>query len=591
MLPQVDPPTASLTKSKSTPGSKLLGGVGSAVGAAFNRASRRVGQRERAGTTTENPPRFFSLFKKPRQMQRWGEPQGQPHTNWFDLFFDLIFVGAAFQLGALLKADVNAEGVLYFVAIFFALFQSWQNKLQYDARIDADDLAHKVGNIIEALLVCAAALHIGSGSEGSAAVTTPVGDMQDRTSGHAWGFSLCCAVLRVMDALRWNEVKQARETPGAIAYSKVIVRQQLKTALIYSGAAVLSNSQWTPSAPHNGAAFLWILATMFEQHSLTVRMMCGAKMPTREQRLPMNIAFSLHRYGEWIMLMVGESMLSLVVGVRLSDTPSFYAVFACGFFSAAALQLLHYTTQPFEPGEHAMRRDGKAGTIWCQSLMYYSAALIAFGVAVKVLLAYHDKPYLKQKYGWLACGSLALSYLLMQWMQTLHGGMDQFVVDVGLHTSLPTWLFDTTKPHRSSADARSARQIAEEDLDNDECVRRRRRYIGLAKLLLLLALAVLPLANMRALILSVTLALWCQAVLVLEFLTRSTATASHGAVAHHEAHEEGGGGGHHHAQGDQEQEPPIVITISNESSAQLGGHGAGGGAGTDLATTGNTSTV
>lgn len=587
----VDPPaTANLSKSKSTPGSSLLGGlrsgiqVGSAVGAVFRRASLRMSLRNRAATTAERPPRFFTLFKKPRQMQRWGESQGHPHTNWFDLFFDLVFVGAAFQLGTLLKNNVDAMGVLYFVAIFFSLFQAWMNKLQYDSRIVADDVAHKCLDMTEALLVCAAALHIGGGK-----TTTPVEDMQKRETGHAWGFSLCCVMLRVLDAVRWNEVKQARETPGSIAHSKMILKQKLKTALIFVGAAVVSNSQWTPGAPSNCAAFLWILATLYEQHALTVRILrwCGAKASSREQRIPMNIEFSLHRYGEWIMLMVGESMLSLVVGAPLVDTPSFYAVFSCGFFSAAALQFLHYSTQPFEAGAHAMRRDAKAGLLWGQSLAYYSAALIAFGVALKVLLKYHDKP-LKQKYSWLACGSLALSYLLMQWMKALHGGTDQFVVDCGLHTSLPTWLFDTAKPHRSS-DGRSARQIAAEDLDSDECLRRR-RLIALAKLLLLLALVALPLANMLTLFLSATLALWCVAVVVLEVLTRSTATASHDAVAHHQHTSEPSlhaGGGHE----DQEQQPKVNITVSNERGVQLGDHGAAAGAGTDLASTGNASTV
>jgi len=326
-----------------------------------------------------------------------------------------------------------------------------------------------------------------------------------------------------------------------------------------------------------------------------------------------------HRYGEWIMLMIGESMLSLVVGVRLADTPSFYVVFACGFFSAAALQFLHYSTQPFEPAEHAMRRHAKAGLLWGQSLAYYSAALIAFGVAIKVLLTYHDKPYLARKYAWLSCGSLALSYLLMQWMKALHGGVDQLVVDCGLHAALPPWLFDTGAPHRASEGARSARQIAAEELDDDECLRRR-RLIALAKLLLLAGLAALPLADLRALYLSVALALWCMAVVVLEALTRSTATASHDAVARHDHRvraateaaaiagmaghyaDEGGGGG---GGGDDaaapwggdapEQTAPasVSVVISNDRGLQLGANPVSAGvASTDLATAGNnTSTV
>jgi hypothetical protein len=80
-----------------------------------------------------------------------------------------------------------------------------------------------------------------------------------------------------------------------------------------------------------------------EQHTTTVRVFCRAHFDGvtahHAVTMPMHIVYSLHRYGEWIMLMIGESMLSLVVGVRLDDTLTFYVVFTCGFISAAALQV------------------------------------------------------------------------------------------------------------------------------------------------------------------------------------------------------------------------------------------------------------
>ena len=82
-------------------------------------------------------------------------------------------------------------------------------------------------------------------------------------------------------------------------------------------------------------------------------------------------------------------------------------------------------------------------------------------------------------------------------------------------------------------------------------------------------------------------------MVVLEALTRSTVTASHGAVEHHQQHtsSHAGGDGHAHAHDEQEQQPALNITISNERGVQLSDHGAGDGAGTDLTSTGNTSTV
>ena len=38
------------------------------------------------------------FYLPPVQMQRWGDDQILPHVNWGDLFFDLFYVGAAFNL-------------------------------------------------------------------------------------------------------------------------------------------------------------------------------------------------------------------------------------------------------------------------------------------------------------------------------------------------------------------------------------------------------------------------------------------------------------------------------------------------------------
>jgi low temperature requirement protein LtrA len=505
-----------------------------------NSISRAIGRpalggRGRSASVATAPPRYFALFKPPRQMHHWGQPQPHPHTNWFDLFFDLIFVGAAFQLGTLLEASCSAEGVLYFASLFLSLYCAWLNKLGFDARVDADDLMHKALDIVEALSVCAAALHIGSGS----ARHTPVQDMQDRDTGHAWGFSVCGCLLRLLHCLRWWEVYKVRETQGSIAISWAMLIWKFKAALIYLGAALLSHARWTPDAHRNGACLAWLLATVYEQHVVTLNMFCPRLMRwgfrfTRETTIPMNISYVLHRNGEWVMLMIGESMLSLVVGFRLDATLSYYTVFCCGFLSAASLQFLHYSTQPFEPEEHAMRIHGKSGLLWSHAISYYSAALIAFGSSIKVLMLHHGAAQLEQKFGWLACGSLALSFLLIQCMHTAHGGLDQLVVDCGWHESLPSWLFDTSKPHRGNEGAKSAMELGEEEQANTKVALRRRKAIALTKLSLLIGLAVLPLAKLRTVVLSMMIALWCLSFAVLEALTRSTAMS-------HSTH-----GGHHH---------------------------------------------
>lgn len=46
-------------------------------------------------------------YSVPVQRQRWGDDQVLPHINWGDLFFDLFYVAAAYNLGSLLISAMN----------------------------------------------------------------------------------------------------------------------------------------------------------------------------------------------------------------------------------------------------------------------------------------------------------------------------------------------------------------------------------------------------------------------------------------------------------------------------------------------------
>ena len=178
----------------------------------------------------------------PRQLCFWGAPQPHPHTNWFALFFDLIFVAAIFQLGTLLKYSLTIEGCAYFVTLFFSLMQSWQNKIHYDSRVSSDaDLFHKIFDVVEAMTIAGAALHI-SGKSGSGA--TPLAEMNDLATSHAWGFSMLMCASRCMMALRWTEVYFEKETKGSTRFGSIFMKQKVVAALIYGAATVLSNSSW-----------------------------------------------------------------------------------------------------------------------------------------------------------------------------------------------------------------------------------------------------------------------------------------------------------------------------------------------------------
>jgi len=61
----------------------------------------------------------------------------------------------------------------------------------------------------------------------------------------------------------------------------------------------------------------------------------------------MNIAYCIHRYAEWTMLMMGESVLSLlIVPLVEKDILVYLQIFYCGILSISILQYLHFRSQP-----------------------------------------------------------------------------------------------------------------------------------------------------------------------------------------------------------------------------------------------------
>jgi hypothetical protein len=95
----------------------------------------------------------------------------------------------------------------------------------------------------------------------------------------------------------------------------------------------------------------------------------------------MNVDFSIHRYGEWTMLMLGESILSLLIVDVPDEGTDYYATFYCSLLTVIFLQYLHFRSMPHAADDHAMRRSKNRGMGWVLFKYMYSCALVALGSA------------------------------------------------------------------------------------------------------------------------------------------------------------------------------------------------------------------
>jgi hypothetical protein len=225
--------------------------------------------------------------------------------------------------------------------LFLTHYSTRFNKVAFDARIDSDDLAHKVIDVIEAFLNAGAFLHVaGSGD------SNPLDSMKDITTSHAWGFSILMCGARLLYFFRWLEIYREKETTESLGTSFQSMFEKLISAIFFFVAAVFSNSAWVGEISSKTAVTLWALTFFIERFTAIMLFIpCLRVYLPKSRRIPMHIPYMLHRFGEWVMLMIGESILSLVVGAKLDPTPTFYVVFCCGFATATFLQFIYYSTQ------------------------------------------------------------------------------------------------------------------------------------------------------------------------------------------------------------------------------------------------------
>jgi hypothetical protein len=91
------------------------------------------------------------------------------------------------------------------------------------------------------------------------------------------------------------------------------------------------------------------------------------------------------------MLMLGESIFSLLIIDVQDKGLHFYLVFYFSLLTVILLQLLHFQSQPHEAHLHAVRRDKNRGMLWSLLQTVYSLALVVMGASYTFFLLYADE--------------------------------------------------------------------------------------------------------------------------------------------------------------------------------------------------------
>jgi hypothetical protein len=358
------------------------------------------------GLSSSCVPKWF--VQPPKQRQRWGDTQILPHVNWGDLFFDLFYVSAAFNLSYVLKTDPSWMGLLYFIGCLYPILSFfWTDKMRYDSRFNADgDLIHRLVEFMDLAFLATAVLHI-----------KPIYYMSN-VEGHPTMFVFCLSNLlgSLISHLRLFEIAFIWVTgeKAAMRNCRTDIKMSLPpfflilTATIYSGVKHYGNdndydrllgedSSKEINKDHIPIILCALLPIVWPASVIFMRF-CVDTGDVTKNMVPMNIEFAIHRYGEWTMLLLGESILSLLVVDTSLESSDYYITFYAGIISVTMLQFLHYKSTPHRAEDHAFRKSLLSGILFIFFQSLYSASLLIVGSCYKMLLTEYTEEYTTDDY-------------------------------------------------------------------------------------------------------------------------------------------------------------------------------------------------
>jgi len=345
-------------------------------------------------TSPDSESKKGKFWLPPIQRQRWGDDQVLPHVNWGDLFFDLFYVAAAYNLAYVLKTDKSGIGFFYFLSCFGNVFSTfWHSKTFYDAKFGLpEDVLHPLCEVLQLCGLASAVLHI-----------RPV-EYMSLVADNPETFLFCLANLfGSFHSIIFNaEIKyiwvdgddSAKHASGNDLKHYLFTGLFTLAATIYSGLLYYTDIG-TEGQMYHGPMIIMLAGWFTKPFAVYLVHITFGYTDFKRYSVPMNVDFLIHRYGEWTMLMLGESILSLLIVNDISDYSEreFYTTFYLGIVSVTLLQFLYFKSQPHSADYHAMRRSRLAGIVYGVVIQYYSAALIVVGVSYKMLLIEYSKDH------------------------------------------------------------------------------------------------------------------------------------------------------------------------------------------------------
>jgi low temperature requirement protein LtrA len=289
-----------------------------------------------------------------------------------------------------LRNDLTPHGAMVFAGLFTSVWWAWAGFTFYANRFDTDDLVYRLAKLAAMLAVAGLAASV------TEATTT-------RAAQFASCQAVLCLVLVALYLRASRHVVQAR--PVITVY---LIAEGLAALLWLAGAV----------APAPLRYLCWALAVAGEAAAPILATARSAGLPLHLEHLP-------ERFGLLIILVLGESVAAVALGVR--DThwdPTTVTAAILAFVVAASLWWTYFDLTGAATTDTLTQRAGHRTTplhdIYAYGHWPIALGLTAAGVGLEEAILHGSQPSLSTAARWILCGGIAL-YLLS--LTAIQGGI------------------------------------------------------------------------------------------------------------------------------------------------------------------------
>jgi len=258
-----------------------------------------------------------------------------------DLFFDLLYVASAFKVSDLLSANLlfleaanGWFGLFFCVALCLSLTLCWHEKVQLQARFEYCDITHLFLSVLEFLAVAAATFYIPTQFQGRK--DDSIQELDVRVAG----FSSCIALFFSFQGLRWAEICVYADLPQLSSGARVVAVDRIKKCVGTAAFFILAAKARLKDTPSyeslHISALCWFCGVAFTviwsyfevvRANRIFKQSREANEIWKRSSVPVSVHFLIHRFGELVMLLLGEGVLQfLALDIDVSDWKEFIAV-------------------------------------------------------------------------------------------------------------------------------------------------------------------------------------------------------------------------------------------------------------------------